>query len=89
VCQAAESSWDGRGRALDTLFVERLWRSVQYKEVYIKGYQTRGDAEKGLNEAVLKRPSCRATPPPMKKGRMRRRCSDTETVSHERRRASS
>jgi hypothetical protein len=38
---------------------------------------------------LLMRPSCRATPPPMKKGRMRRRCSDTETVSHERRRASS
>src|SRR5258708_5825208 len=28
-------SWDGRGRALDTIFVERLWRSVKYEEVYL------------------------------------------------------
>jgi len=27
-------SWDGRGRALDNIFVERLWRSVKYDEVY-------------------------------------------------------
>jgi transposase InsO family protein len=43
-------SWDGRGRALDNIFVERLWRSVKYEEVYIKDYQTIGDAEKGLKE---------------------------------------
>ena len=41
-------SWDGRGRALDNIFVERLWRSVKYEEVYIKDYQTIGEAEKGL-----------------------------------------
>ena len=33
-------SWDGRGRALDNIFVERLWRSVKYEEVYIKDYQS-------------------------------------------------
>lgn len=50
--QAAEVriSWDGRGRALDNIFVERLWRSVKYEEVYIKDYQTIGEAEKGLKE---------------------------------------
>jgi putative transposase len=42
-------SWDGRGRALDNIFVERLWRSVKYEEVYIKDYQTISDAERGLN----------------------------------------
>jgi putative transposase len=31
-------SMDGRGRALDNIFVERLWRSVKYEEVYLKGY---------------------------------------------------
>ena len=31
-------SMDGRGRALDNLFVERLWRSVKYEDVYLKGY---------------------------------------------------
>jgi putative transposase len=29
---------DGRGRALDNVFVERLWRTVKYEEAYIKGY---------------------------------------------------
>ncbi len=31
-------SMDGRGRALDTIFVERLWRTVKYEEVYLKEY---------------------------------------------------
>jgi putative transposase len=30
---------DGRGRWLDNVFIERLWRSVKYEEVYWKGYQ--------------------------------------------------
>ena len=46
----ARISWDGRGRAFDNIFVERLWRSVKYEEVYIKDYQTVSDAEKGLKE---------------------------------------
>ena len=29
---------DGRGRALDNVFVERLWRTVKYEEVYLKDY---------------------------------------------------
>ncbi len=33
-------SRDGRGRALDNIFVERLWRSVKYEEVYLKDYDT-------------------------------------------------
>jgi putative transposase len=43
-------SWDGRGRALDNIFVERLWRSVKYEEVYLKDYQTIMDAENGLKD---------------------------------------
>jgi putative transposase len=31
---------DGRGRALDNVFVERLWRSVKYEDVYLKEYET-------------------------------------------------
>jgi putative transposase len=31
-------SMDGRGRALDNVFVERLWRSVKYEEVYLRDY---------------------------------------------------
>jgi len=33
-------SMDGRGRALDNIFIERLWRSVKYEEVYTKEYQS-------------------------------------------------
>lgn len=41
-------SWDGRGRALDNVFVERLWRSVKYEEVYIKDYQSVSEAVQNL-----------------------------------------
>lgn len=33
-------SQDGRGRVFDNIFIERLWRSVKYEEVYLKDYQT-------------------------------------------------
>ena len=39
---------DGRGRALDNIFVERLWRSVKYEEVYLKDYRHVPDAISGL-----------------------------------------
>jgi len=41
-------SWDGRGRALDNIFVERLWRSVKYEEVYLKDYQSVAEAMNNL-----------------------------------------
>ena len=31
---------DGKGRWLDNVFVERLWRSLKYEEVYLKAYET-------------------------------------------------
>lgn len=37
-------SMDGRGRALDNVFVERLWRTVKYEEVYLKDYRNVGEA---------------------------------------------
>jgi putative transposase len=43
-------SMDGKGRALDNIFVERLWRSVKYEEVYTKDYKTVKEAEEGLKE---------------------------------------
>ena len=39
---------DGRGRALDNVFVERLWRSVKYEEVYLKDYADGWEAEASL-----------------------------------------
>lgn len=41
-------SMDGRGRALDNIFVERLWRSVKYEDVYIRDYETAPQAIAGL-----------------------------------------
>jgi len=41
-------SMDGRGRALDNIFVERLWRTVKYENVYIKDYATVPALFKGL-----------------------------------------
>jgi len=41
-------SMDGRGRALDNIFVERLWRSVKYEDVYLKDYESMRDAVAGL-----------------------------------------
>jgi putative transposase len=44
----AQVSMDGRGRALDNVFVERLWRSVKYEEVYLHDYGSVTEARQGL-----------------------------------------
>jgi putative transposase len=41
-------SMDGRGRALDNIFVERLWRSVKYEHLYLHDYRTVPELEAGL-----------------------------------------
>jgi len=41
-------SMDGRGRCLDNIFIERLWRSLKYEEVYLKDYQLVSEAEAGI-----------------------------------------
>jgi putative transposase len=41
-------SMDGRGRAFDNIFVERLWRTVKYEEVYLKDYRDVPAARQGL-----------------------------------------
>lgn len=43
-------SMDGRGRALDNVFIERLWRSVKYEEVYLKDYRDGWEAEASLGD---------------------------------------
>jgi len=43
-------SMDGKGRALDNVFVERLWRTVKYEDIYIRGYDTFQECRKGLEE---------------------------------------
>jgi putative transposase len=41
-------SMDGRGRALDNVFVERLWRTVKYEDIYLRGYETVPELDRGL-----------------------------------------
>jgi putative transposase len=41
-------SMDGRGRCLDNVFVERLWRSVKYEDVYLRCYESVPELERGL-----------------------------------------
>jgi putative transposase len=43
-----QSSMDGKGRWVDNVFVERLWRSVKYEEVYLKAYENITHARKSL-----------------------------------------
>ena len=43
-------SMDGKGRALDNVFIERLWRSLKYEEIYLKEYVTVADLMSGLTE---------------------------------------
>lgn len=40
---------DHRGRAYDNIFIERLWRSVKYENVYLNEYNTPRDARIGIN----------------------------------------
>ena len=42
-------SMDGRGRWMDNVFIERLWRSVKYEEVYLKAYEGMLDARRALH----------------------------------------
>jgi putative transposase len=41
-------SMDGKGRCLDNVFVERLWRTVKHEEVYVRGYETVPELSGGL-----------------------------------------
>jgi putative transposase len=41
-------SMDGKGRALDNIFIERLWRSVKYENIYLNVYENGADLFKGL-----------------------------------------
>jgi putative transposase len=41
-------SMDGKGRFLDNIFIERLWRSLKYEEVFIKAYVSPAEARRGI-----------------------------------------
>jgi putative transposase len=46
--RAVAVSMDGRGRALDNVFIERLWRSLKYEDIYLKDYAAVDELEEGL-----------------------------------------
>jgi putative transposase len=46
-------SMDGRGRAFDNIFVERLWRSVKHEDVYLNGYGNMGELMLGLTAYMI------------------------------------
>ena len=48
LAQGIQVSMDGRGRCMDNVFVERLWRSIKYEEVYLKAYQNGSEARRGI-----------------------------------------
>jgi putative transposase len=46
----ADISMDHRGRAYDNIFIERLWRTVKYENVYLRSYETPRDARMGISQ---------------------------------------
>lgn len=48
--QNIQISMDGRGRCMDNIFTERLWRTVKYENVYLKSYQDIEEAQEGLSD---------------------------------------
>ncbi len=45
-------SMDGRGRAMDNIFTERLWRTIKYEEVYLKSYQSVQEAKENMKAYI-------------------------------------
>jgi putative transposase len=43
---------DGKGRFLDNIFIERLWRSLKYEEVFIKAYGSIAEARRGIGSWI-------------------------------------
>jgi putative transposase len=48
--EGVDISMDGRGRALDNIFVERLWRNVKHEDVYLRGYANMAELMMGLTQ---------------------------------------
>ncbi len=46
-------SMDGRGRWMDNVFIERVWRSLKYEDVYLKGYADGREAKAGIGEWIV------------------------------------
>jgi putative transposase len=52
IAAGARVSMDTRGRWMDNVFIERLWRNMKYEENYLKGYADGPDAKAGLSSWI-------------------------------------
>ena len=43
-------SWDGKGRALDNIYVEWFWQTLKYEDIYLRNYQTGSELRAGLTK---------------------------------------
>jgi len=48
-----EISMDGKGRALDNIFIERLWRSLKYEDIYLRDYQNMSELKEGVKKYFI------------------------------------
>ncbi|MBF0233687.1 MAG: transposase, partial [Desulfamplus sp.] len=48
--QGIQISMDGRGRAFDNIFIERLWRSLKWEEVYLHDYRSVRESRQGIGK---------------------------------------
>ena len=48
--QGSRVSMDGRGRALDNVFIERLWRSMKYENIYLNEYESVQEVRAGIKQ---------------------------------------
>ena len=49
-------SMDGKGRWMDNVFIERLWKSVKYEDIYLKAYNSMAETKRGLAAYFTLRP---------------------------------
>ena len=52
--RGTQMSMDGKGRAIDNVFIERLWRSLKYEDIYLRSYQNCGDLYNGIDRYLDK-----------------------------------
>lgn len=50
IAKKIQISMDGRGRCMDNIFTERLWRTVKYENIFLKSYRNLAEAQTGLTE---------------------------------------
>ena len=50
--EGVQISMDGKGRALDNIYIERFWRTIKYQDIYLKSYQSGIDLYQGIKKWI-------------------------------------